>query len=691
MLLVAIGVAGLALAEPDGRLTHLIRAASRVVNLTGTHCALWIVTGLCGVVGLSDAIPFHGGFFVGHQAYVLGWRTMVFSAASLIFVTFYLFVPFASRRADEDATSLLKRFVIYWLGAIVLGMLMHADDPWSTLSLIAVAGFCVVRGGLLARMMARNRSFSAFLTGNNVKQAGSWFNTEIFSYLSVFLLFTAPPALMALSFPRLWQPIGHALLTGAVLPIHALRSALTSFHPLVSTAVMVLLFAVVTGRQTVFQRCLRGSLLLLTSLLITFTLNAVRLPGSLSYSPEKEPTLTYRMDGLMEIVDQALERETPNWPALRRASRAVRRFPVRERAPFESVFAQVMATTAPMLLQPSQKRNTRQAALLAEFARNIETPRKLHEAWSNVVGLEPFMDGVTPELIDSIALDAGRLGDAFGWRIALLERLSGVAERRQWPDLAAELNARAASAWPSSDHRIPDTSIQTVQIPAGTFQMGSQTGRLNEQPVRLVNITRPYWLGTTEVTHGQYRDMGSASPHRRQITGITPEHPVESVSWDDAMRFCQDLTRREGDAGRIPPGYAYRLPTEAEWEYAARARIPDNYPRDLRELGWFEANSDGRTQPVGEKTPNPRGLYDMHGNVWEWCLDTYADDTLMLQEDNNPVHLVPAETRVRRGGAWSSPGAPLRPSYRDGTRRTDSFHDVGFRICLGPVVEGLGL
>ncbi len=154
--------------------------------------------------------------------------------------------------------------------------------------------------------------------------------------------------------------------------------------------------------------------------------------------------------------------------------------------------------------------------------------------------------------------------------------------------------------------------MEMVLIPAGEFQMGSNTGDSDEQPVHTVRISRPFYLGTYEVTQGQWQAVMGRNPS--WFTG-EPTRPVERVSWDNIQIFLQQLNAREGGAG-------YRLPTEAEWEYAARAGTSTAYSfgddeQKLGEYAWYRANASNTTRPVGLKTPNAWGLHDMHGNVWE--------------------------------------------------------------------------
>ncbi|MEY4489397.1 MAG: hypothetical protein RIQ79_1905, partial [Verrucomicrobiota bacterium] len=166
-----------------------------------------------------------------------------------------------------------------------------------------------------------------------------------------------------------------------------------------------------------------------------------------------------------------------------------------------------------------------------------------------------------------------------------------------------------------------------------------------------------------------------------------PEGPVEQVSWNDAMSFCQLLTTRERAAGRLPAGHVYTLPTEAQWEYACRAGSPGDYaaPGDINALGWHSGNSQGHPQPVATKTPNAWGFYDMHGNVQEWCSDWFGP--YPGGEVTDPRGATSGVFRVYRGGSWS-----LAPAFAKSVRRQRNdpnmrVLNLGFRLALTPSSE----
>jgi len=166
--------------------------------------------------------------------------------------------------------------------------------------------------------------------------------------------------------------------------------------------------------------------------------------------------------------------------------------------------------------------------------------------------------------------------------------------------------------------------------------------------------------------------------------------PVEQVSWNDATNYCAQLTARERLAGRLPAGWAYRLPTEAEWEYACRAGTTNRYYygddtgyTQLANYAWYNANSGGITHPVGGKLPNRWGLYDMAGNVWEWCSDWY-DDAYPGGSVTDPQGSVSGSHRVIRGGSWPNPANYCRSAQRGLSLPAAPDNRFGFRLVLGP-------
>ena len=228
---------------------------------------------------------------------------------------------------------------------------------------------------------------------------------------------------------------------------------------------------------------------------------------------------------------------------------------------------------------------------------------------------------------------------------------------------------------------IPDLgllNLTMVFIFPGQFQMGSTNGDSDEKPVHTVLLIQPFWLGQYEVTQAQWRCIMGDNPSRFKGADL----PVEQVSWDNAMVFCQRLTARERQAGRLPQNEEYTLPTEAQWEYACRAGSTGDYAGDLDSMAWY---SNDQTHPVGQKKTNAWGLYDMHGNVWEWCADWYGDYPSGSVVD--PTGPPSGRHRVDRGGGWGNSAENCRSADRDGDWPVNRFNDLGFRLCrrqVGP-------
>ena len=159
---------------------------------------------------------------------------------------------------------------------------------------------------------------------------------------------------------------------------------------------------------------------------------------------------------------------------------------------------------------------------------------------------------------------------------------------------------------------------------------------------------------------------------------------MERVSSIDVLNFCRKLTERERAAGRLPEGYAYTLPTEAQWEYACRAGTTGDYAGDLDSMGWYSSNSGTTTHAVGQKQANAWGLHDMHGNVWEWCADWYGNYPGGSVTD--PTGAPWGVARVFRGGGWAESVGGCRSANRGGSGPAGYIHDLGFRLALAPVV-----
>ena len=217
--------------------------------------------------------------------------------------------------------------------------------------------------------------------------------------------------------------------------------------------------------------------------------------------------------------------------------------------------------------------------------------------------------------------------------------------------------------------------MEFVWVPGGTFEMGcgSWAGECldDEKPVHTVRLDG-FWLGKFEVTQGQWQKVMGNNPSSFKKGD---NFPVESVSWDDCKEFLSRLNA-QGSA-------RFRLPTEAEWEYAARSGgKAEKYAGgdDIDRVAWYDDNSGGSTHAVGTKAPNGLGLYDMSGNVWEWCEDFYDSNYYSRAPQNNPINTTVSVVRVLRGGSWLHNPGIVRSARRTGDLPDDRSNLIGFRV-----------
>jgi formylglycine-generating enzyme required for sulfatase activity len=278
------------------------------------------------------------------------------------------------------------------------------------------------------------------------------------------------------------------------------------------------------------------------------------------------------------------------------------------------------------------------------------------------------------------------LGTTTNWTVVTNVYLSG-RPYVFYDDTAIGTGQQFYRAVAQSPDEINPYPQRLVWIPPGTFTMGSPTTEesrnTNEGPQTVVTLTKGFFMEKYELTQSEYQDVMGNNPS----VFVALYAPVENVSWDDAVEFCVLLTVRDKALGRLPAGYEYRLPTEAEWEYACRAETTTrySYSEEASLLGlyaWYSDNSNRKTHPVGTKLSNPWGLCDVHGNVWEWCLDwkgTYPGGSV-----TDPKGPVDGSFRVLRGGSWSNDARDCRSAYRYGNPPSVLGNVIGFRVVLAP-------
>lgn len=293
-------------------------------------------------------------------------------------------------------------------------------------------------------------------------------------------------------------------------------------------------------------------------------------------------------------------------------------------------------------------------------------------------------------------------------------------ERRKIENLIAEIEAfrKKLFAGPSKGRGwlVPGLKMDFVPIEPGTFSSRKLLASEDkEEHDYTVKITKPFWIGKYEVSAGQFlyflktqdngkkkerfeidREIDLESPSCPLTSsyqfrkGFKAEHPMTSVSWRGAKKFCEWLNASEKAAGRLPAGYEYRLPTEAEWEYSCRAgavtvfHFGDN-TGELDKYACYRGNSTGQAEVCGSKQPNPWGTYDMHGNVWEWCNDWYSDKFLVADVENpRGPDASKDNMKVLRGGSFTSDAADLQCMARYSYDFKLSKKNIGFRVVCAP-------
>ncbi len=273
---------------------------------------------------------------------------------------------------------------------------------------------------------------------------------------------------------------------------------------------------------------------------------------------------------------------------------------------------------------------------------------------------------------------------------------------------------------PEKPWKLPGFGMEFIYVAPGSFQMGSQNGDGDEKPVHKVSLSKGYWIGKYEVTNAEFLEFLRENPNAKGIYwgpltcsiinkngkidlsgnlfGKSLRQPVVDVSWNAASEFCHWLTLRERKNGNLPGNYEFRLPTEAEWEYAARGGARSkgysySGSNEVKSIGWTSEDTVNSTNEVGKKKPNELGIYDMSGNAWEWCLDacsyraghvatgTYKDQMTDPFENTGRY-------RVLRGGSWYFAPSESRTTNRFRGGFGNIYNSLGFRIVMAPCIIG---
>jgi formylglycine-generating enzyme required for sulfatase activity len=318
-----------------------------------------------------------------------------------------------------------------------------------------------------------------------------------------------------------------------------------------------------------------------------------------------------------------------------------------------------------------------------------------------VVAVKPAPPTVKPAPSPRVSIDPGK------------SRSKQVAKSDSVSEIIGNLKSLSKTSSSRADKSITNSiGMRLTLIPAGSFEMGSdktvdKDASDAQMPRHTVKITKPFFLGIYEVTQEEYQNVMGTNPSSRSALSSSKDlvsklerrkHPVQKVSWLDAIAFCNALSVKErlkpfykidGSTVTVPDwsGNGYRLPTEAEWEYACRAGKTTRYSfgdneASLESFAWFVSNSKEHSHPVGEKLVNPFGLYDMHGNVWEWCWDWFGSYSGQTQSD--PHGPEKGTSKVIRGGSWQNSSKQCLPAFRSGSTLKESDAFLGFRVARLP-------
>lgn len=274
---------------------------------------------------------------------------------------------------------------------------------------------------------------------------------------------------------------------------------------------------------------------------------------------------------------------------------------------------------------------------------------------------------------------AAHRGLACAVAIALLGAVAeGVFAQETKKDASLQASIKASAEQSTLDLG-GGAKLELLLIRPGTFMMGDEKGGADEKPVHKVTITKPFYLGKYKVTQQQWEALMGSNPSNAK----SPANPVERVSWEDCQAFLKKLDEKFGDKA-----VKFSLPTEAQWEYACRAGSTTKYcfgdkEADLGRYAWFIANSKDKIHSVGEKKANAWGLYDVHGDAWEWCADWYDKAYYKASPANDPPGPASGIFRVCRGSSWDNTAPDCRSAFRLFGAPSDRFAYISLRVACG--------
>lgn len=327
------------------------------------------------------------------------------------------------------------------------------------------------------------------------------------------------------------------------------------------------------------------------------------------------------------------------------------------------------------------KVNSNRKAVVNFYFEKKETKGRLYVTTQPADCTISILD-IIPKYVDGIELDAGQ----YRIQVSKTDYTTRIESIRvsvgEGIDLYVELEKQAVlseatdAVSPGQNWTDPVTGMEFVWVPEGCFQMGSSSGEADEKPVHEVCVDG-FWIGKYEVTQAQWQKIIGSNPSKFKSG---EDFPVEQVSWNDAKNFISKLKQQSGNT--------FSLPTEAQWEYEARSggreeKYADG--NDVDKFAWYRSNNGSKTHKVGTKAPNGLGIYDMSGNVWEWCEDVYDKNAYSKHERNNPLVTSGSISRVRRGGSWDVDPRFVRAANRGRSSADHRRSRLGFRLCLSRV------